>query len=174
MELLSVIKASNDEIIVLENKTNRQFLIKCDQNNLTLPYGFYNFNAEYTNINPFEYVLNKLNTNDYSFQINLYLFVMINFKNDAQNVNKNIIGHEIFPDADLNKNDEDMNIEDYKKIITSLRHQVNNLSYKLKDAEMYIAYTKDELENQSNILKRVSTRLCMKYLPTFKSNNKLK
>ena len=171
---LSVIKASNDEIIVLENKTNRQFLIKCDQNNLTLPYGFYNFDAEYTNINPFEYILNKLNTNDYSFHINLYLSVMINFKNDAQNVNQNIIGHEIFPDADLNKNDDDMNIEDYKKIITSLRHQVNNLSYKLKDAELYIAYTKDELEYQSNILNRVSTRLCSKYLSTFGQNKKLK
>jgi hypothetical protein len=148
MELLSVIKASNDEIIVLENKTSRYFSIKCDIDNLCLPDGFTRSrNAESTNlsyVNAFEYILNKLNTNDYNkLQTGLDLLIKINFKSETHNISKTVVGREIFPDSDINENFENMKIEDYKKMITSLQHKVNNLSYRLKDAETYIAYSKD-------------------------------
>jgi hypothetical protein len=120
---LVVIKSSIDEIIVLDNMTNRQFLIKDEQYDSS----------------KIELILHKLNTKDFKFIISYDLRIVIK----TLEYTYTFIGKEIFPDADLNEKDENMTNKDLLKIIYSLRYKVKNISFELSSADAHIEYLQE-------------------------------
>ena len=120
---LVVIKSSIDEIIVLDNMTNRQFLFK---------------DVQYDS-SKIELILHKLNTKDFKFIISYDLRIVIK----TLEYTYTFIGKEIFPDADLNEKDEKITNEDLLKIIYSLRYKVKNISFELSSADAHIEYLQE-------------------------------
>ena len=132
MSALEVIQNQN-KVIILNKHSNRTFVADLDKK---IPkYGFRNLNQK-------EIMLNKLHSNDYAFYENITnLIIKFEITNGAKSHNYELECDEIFIDAKLDENAENVTNEDLKKIITSLRHQVTNLTQKLKeqeeDAEMH-------------------------------------
>ncbi len=136
---------SENNVIILDKESKRKFIVNLDKK---IPiYGFGKLNQK-------KVLLDKLILNDYIYEINTTnLFIEFGLINGTRKCTYKLECEEIFPEADINENIENVTIEDLKKIIVSLRNKVSNLTQKLENKESDFEFYKDQMNIKINYMK---------------------